>query len=116
VLLVDDDDALRALITEILRGAGADVLASDEGRKALELMGEWPPQVVLLDLSMHGMNGAEFRKEQRSRPRMAAVPVIIMTAAPDPAVAGDHLLRKPFSREELLHAVGRFVPALRPRL
>jgi CheY-like chemotaxis protein len=49
ILVVEDDDASREGVVEILKGEGLDVLASDEGRKALELMEAWRPALVLLD-------------------------------------------------------------------
>ena len=113
VLLVDDDDDLRSLLTDELRRAGADVLACDEGRKALELMQAWPPAVVLLDLSMAGMDGAAFRREQRRDPVLDRIPVILITGQPDPAVRADLILQKPFSPAQLLWAVRRFVPTIR---
>ena len=113
VLLVDDDDDLRSLLTDELRRAGVDVLACDEGRKALELMQAWPPAVVLLDLSMAGMDGAAFRREQRRNPVLDRIPVIVITGQPDPAVRADLVLQKPFSPSQLLWAVRRFVPAIR---
>jgi CheY-like chemotaxis protein len=113
VLLVDDDDDLRLLLTDALRRAGADVLACDEGRKALELMQAWPPALVLLDLSMSGMDGAAFRRAQRGDPALDRIPVIVITGQPDPAVRADLVLQKPFSPAVLLAAVRRFVPAIR---
>lgn len=113
VLLVEDDGDARDAVTEVLVGEGLDVLAADEGRKALELMEAWRPAVVLLDLHMKGMGGREFREEQKRRGRLARIPVVIMTGDPDGASLGDVVLAKPFSMEQLLATVARFVPELR---
>lgn len=115
VLLVEDDPDARQAIIELLCGRGLEVLAADEGRKALELMEAWRPQLVLLNLEMVGMGGREFRAEQKRRGRLARIPVVIMTGHPDPAVEGNATLTKPFTSEDLLGTMARFVPALRAR-
>ena len=112
VLLVEDDAATREAITELLTRRGLEVLAADEGRKALELMEAWRPEIVLLDVHMAGMGGVEFRANQKRKNRLARIPVVLMTGDPAPAVDADATLKKPFTPEELLAAVSRFVPAL----
>jgi CheY-like chemotaxis protein len=114
ILVVDDDPAIRDGVAEILRAAGADVSLSDEGRKALELMEVWRPRLVLLDVSMAGMDGRAFREEQARRPELASIPVVVITGSREPQIRGDGLLRKPFSRDELLAATSRFVQLAGP--
>ncbi len=114
VLLVEDDPDERQAIIELLSGRGLDVLAADEGRKALELMEAWRPELVLLDLQMTGMGGREFRAEQKRRSgRLARIPVVVMTGHPDPAIEANATLTKPFTSEDLLGTMARFVPSLR---
>ncbi len=112
ILVVEDDADARDAIVEVLAAEGVEVLATDEGRKALELMEGWRPAVVLLDLNMPGMDGREFRARQKRRGRLARIPVIVMTAQPDPGVDAAATLAKPFSIDALLATVGRFVPGL----
>jgi CheY-like chemotaxis protein len=114
ILVVDDDPDVRAAMTDILRGAGADVFLSDEGRKAIELMESWRPRLVLLDLSMPGMDGRAFRAEQVRRRELASIPVIVITASRDPGIPADGFLQKPFTREQLLEVASRFVPLAKP--
>jgi CheY-like chemotaxis protein len=116
VLLVEDDADERQAITELLCGRGLEVLATDEGRKALELMEAWRPQLVLLDLQLAGMGGREFRVEQKRRARLARIPVVIMTGHPEAGVEGNATLTKPFTPEDLLGTMARFVPSLRTPL
>lgn len=113
VLVIEDEAEAREGVAEILKREGHEVFAADEGRKALELMETWRPAVVLLDLHMAGMDGKAFRKEQARDPRLARIPVIVMTGHPDMSVAGDLLLRKPFTPADLVASVARFLPALR---
>jgi CheY-like chemotaxis protein len=110
ILLVEDDADARDAIAELLSEQGFEVLATDEGRKALELMEAWRPALVLLDLHMAGMSGGEFRAQQKRRGRLARIPVVIMTGDPDPAVEGNAVLAKPFTTDDLLGMVARFVP------
>jgi CheY-like chemotaxis protein len=114
ILLVEDDADARDALTMALSSQGFEVLASDEGRKALELMEAWRPAVVLLDLHMAGMGGFEFRAEQKRRAKLARIPVVIMNAAPDPRVDGAATLTKPFTIEDLLGTVARLVRTARP--
>ncbi len=116
ILLVEDDAAQRDSVAAVLTREGLEVLAADEGRKALELMETLRPEVVLLDLQMAGMDGREFRTQQKRRGRLARIPVVVMTGHPDPSVDADTVLAKPFTAEDLLSAVARFVPGLQTRL
>lgn len=110
VLIVEDDADIRDAISEALRAEGVRVLATDEGQKALEMMETWRPAVVLLDLTLAGMNGPEFRARQRQSPGLAKIPVVVMTGRPDPRVPADATLTKPFSLDRLLETVAGFVP------
>ncbi len=113
ILLVEDDADAREAVAEVLIDEGLEVLAVDEGRKALELMEAWRPARVLLDLHMVGMDGRQFRDRQRRRGgRLARIPVVIMTGDPGAVADDTPVLAKPFSTEELLKVVARYVPAL----
>jgi CheY-like chemotaxis protein len=113
VLLVEDDADAREAIAEALAAEGLEVLATDEGRKALELMEAWRPALVLLDLHMEGMDGRAFRAEQKRRGRLGRIPVVLMTGDPAPAFDAAVTLTKPFTVNDLLGVVARFVPTVR---
>ncbi|HEX8907909.1 MAG TPA: response regulator [Anaeromyxobacteraceae bacterium] len=112
VLIVEDDADIRDSVAEALRAEGVRVLATDEGQKALEMMETWRPAVVLLDLTLAGMNGPEFRMRQRQSAQLAAIPVVVMSGRPDPRLTVDATLRKPFSLDALLSTLASFVPEL----
>jgi CheY-like chemotaxis protein len=108
VLLIEDDGDTRALMTEFLGQAGYRVIASDEGRKALELAGVTRPCLVLLDLRTSGMNGWQFLDRRRDEPALANIPVVVVTGQPravPPGVAA--VLTKPVSPDDLLRTIQR---------
>ncbi|WP_163999206.1 response regulator [Pyxidicoccus caerfyrddinensis] len=107
VLVVEDDEDIRAAIAEILEGEGYDVVIAANGSEALEeLQHMRRPCLILLDLMMPVMNGHEFLARIRETPRMQGVPVLVLTAVSTEAPPGARgLLRKPFIVEELLDAV-----------
>ncbi|GEJ56475.1 response regulator [Anaeromyxobacter diazotrophicus] len=113
VLIVEDDADIRDAVSELLRAEGVRVLATDEGQKALEMMAAWRPAVVLLDLTLAGMNGPELHRRQRASPQLASIPVVVMSGQPDPRLAVEATLQKPFSLDDLLAVLRRFVPELR---
>ncbi len=109
VLVVEDEEDIRAAVAEILEGEGFEVVIAANGREALdELKHMARPCLILLDLMMPVMNGHEFLASIRDRPRLSTVPVLVLTAVSTEAPPGAQaLLRKPFIVEELLEAVQR---------
>jgi two-component system, chemotaxis family, chemotaxis protein CheY len=114
VLLVEDDYDVRETIAEVLADEGYDVVTAVDGQDALDkLRAGARPFAILLDLMMAGMNGFQFRAEQRADPALAAIPVIVLT--PDPQVddkarelGADAYVRKPTQLENLLAVLARF--------
>jgi CheY-like chemotaxis protein len=82
VLVVDDDWQTRYALKMALEAAGHAVREAVNGEEALVLLRRGPlPDVILLDMIMPVMNGWEFREQQVRDPRMAAVPVVVFSAA-----------------------------------
>src|SRR6185295_11285273 len=82
VFVVDDDDDIRETLYGLLDDEGYEVAAFPTGREAFEaLTGGARPRVILLDLMMPVMDGAEFRRAQLADPALAEIPVILITAA-----------------------------------
>lgn len=114
VLVVEDDDDLRELLQRVLEDERYAVATASDGEAALRLLDTRDaPQLILLDMRMPRMGGAELARELRKR-NPAPPPIIVMTAAEyasqrahDIAAAG--WLAKPFSIDELLATVRRFV-------
>ncbi|HMJ50890.1 MAG TPA: response regulator [Polyangiaceae bacterium] len=100
ILVVDDDEDIRQTLATLLEGEGHDVGTAVDGADALRSLGDPPlPDLILLDLGMPNVDGREFRRRQRQDPRLANIPVIIISAEKatggDPSLAGAHFLRKP---------------------
>jgi putative two-component system response regulator len=118
VLVVDDEPDIRETAVVLLEVAGIPAVAAADGREALELLRAGPPPaVVLLDLLMPGMSGPEFLAERAADPALAAVPVVVCSAAtptdpraPRVTLSGvDGYLDKPADPTRLVEAARRFV-------
>jgi CheY-like chemotaxis protein len=116
VLVVDDDPAIRQVISWGLGDEGYTVATAANGREALEYLAAHQPHLILLDLQMPIMSGWELQAQLREQG--VRVPVVFMTAgyraraeAEQHQAAG--YLGKPFDVSALLDTVERFVPGAR---
>ena len=108
VLVIDDEESLRRLVSRSLTGVGFSVLEADNGASALRLLdtGGKPLHLVISDIHMPVMDGLAFAREFRLlRP---GVPILFITGREWPGLAGD-VLRKPFGPDALLLAVARLL-------
>ncbi len=111
ILVVDDDDATRAVEREVLSDDGFRVIEARDGGEAMRALQGDPPAVVVLDIQMPGVDGPAFARELRTALRR--VPLVVLTAATDPKREADRCnaeayLRKPFNAPELVRVVRRF--------
>jgi CheY-like chemotaxis protein len=106
ILVVDDDCDVRDALAALLEDAGYQPVCKQDGRAALlYLRKQTPPAAVLLDLFMPQMNGWEFMQKLKAKPKLKALPVIMVTGnqphwgypVPDSMV-----VRKPINPERLL--------------
>jgi CheY-like chemotaxis protein len=108
VLVVEDDAETRDALVALLRAAGLAVVASDEGRKALEVAQVLVPAVVVLDLAMPGVGGVEFLARRRDVGALREVPVIVVSGnAVGEDVDADAVFPKPVDGRALVAAVAR---------
>ncbi|RKH62243.1 response regulator [Corallococcus llansteffanensis] len=110
VLVVEDDEDVRAAVAEILEGEGYEVVVAANGREALdELVHVASPCLILLDLRMPVMDGPEFLRRLRADwPRLKDVPVLLLTAVVTEALPDTRgILRKPIIPDELVTSVHR---------
>jgi putative two-component system response regulator len=120
VLIVDDDVYIQRALVEILADDyGHNVMTAGDGCQALQILqSSPPPALILLDLMMPGMDGAEFIARKNRLPALVRVPVCIMTASKHGdselsrlAAAGPRhcsILRKPFDLDALMAIVERY--------
>lgn len=108
VLVVDDDQAIREAIMEILTNEGYLVTTAEDGKKALDLLGSFKPDVVLTDYLMPEMDGITLCKIIKNNPETVDIGVILITGVNDletrvkGLLAGaDDFLNKPFMVPEL---------------
>ncbi|MFL6844924.1 MAG: PAS domain-containing protein [Allosphingosinicella sp.] len=109
ILVVDDDDDVRAFLAESLEGLGCTVVSAASGEAGIETLRDEAPDLVLIDYAMPGMNGAEAARAAREI--HPGLPIVFVTGyaesgALDSALGGDvPVLRKPFTLAELAAAV-----------
>jgi len=115
ILIVEDDTDIRELLAEILELEGYGVVACCDGVEALRHLAHAElPSLILLDWRMPYCDGGQFRAAQLSDPRLATIPVILVTADPRPRerAAGlgiDVCLAKPLDLAGFLAVVHRYV-------
>lgn len=109
ILVVDDSPDSLKFLTDILEETGAEVLVALNGQKALEVVEEVTPDVILMDLLMPGMDGFEACRRIKSNSDMLHVPVIFMTGLSETQhivegfqAGGVDYLIKPIDSDELI--------------
>jgi CheY-like chemotaxis protein len=107
IVVVEDEKELREMLCEALELNGYSVVSAAEGQAALDAIERIDHTcLVLLDLLMPGMNGWDFFRELRTRPKYATIPVIVHSSAPAAAPQGvTRVLTKPLELERLLDIV-----------
>lgn len=112
VLIVEDDADLREMMAQLLTLEGFRAATVANGREALEYLHTDPkPDVILLDLMMPVMDGWEFRRQQQADPRLADIPVVVLSALDQNRAAGVNtaaFLKKPLDFDRLLELVRRY--------
>jgi signal transduction histidine kinase len=108
ILIVDDDPLGITTLESILDGQGYKIMSAHNGPAALQKADEMMPDLILLDVMMPGMDGFEVCRRLRAAPKLAEVPIIILTALDDRAsrlqgieAGADDFLTKPADRQEL---------------
>ena len=112
ILVVEDDADAREALIDILSISGYSAAPAGNGREAMDyLKTAPPPELIILDLQMPVMDGREFRAAQKRDPKLAAVPVVVVTALAGEGdkVDADETLIKPIDVDRLLRIVSHYV-------
>ena len=112
ILVVEDEEPILQIVADLLQAEGYTAVRAYHGGQALELTRNTPPDLVLTDLMMPVMGGAELCRSLKDDPATREVPVIVMTAAGRVRVdelACDDFIAKPFDLDALLALVARHV-------
>jgi two-component system KDP operon response regulator KdpE len=118
VLVIDDEPPIRKLLRVGLSAHGYQIMEASSGKMALELLGEQPPDLIVLDLGLPDMQGHELLRTMRAR--NDRVPIVVLSSRDDEAgkvqaldSGADDYVTKPFGMDELL---ARMRAALRHQL
>ena len=108
ILVVDDEDRNRRLLVVMLEAEGYTALEAADGAQALELARQSPPDMVLLDIMMPGMDGYEVARALKADAATKAIPVVMVTALDDREsrlrgleAGAEEFVTKPVDRSEL---------------
>ena len=112
ILLVEDEPDLACSISEMLRKVGYRVTVAADGINAIDFLKDATPDLILSDVEMEGLDGWHLLRHVRSTPKLAAIPVVFLTARKEEALVreamvlgADDFLVKPVDRKTLLDAI-----------
>ena len=112
ILVADDEEDLRELVTYRLSRSGYNVIGAEDGQAAFELAAERTPDLMVLDVMMPKLDGYELTRRVRAEAALRSIPVILLTARSQESdidrgfeVGADDYLKKPFNPDELVARV-----------
>ncbi len=116
ILVVDDNESIRSLITSLLEADNLNTKTANNGLEALERAELFQPEVIIMDLDMPVMNGYEATRRLRLHPDFRMTPIIGITGGDNKHTAKrctnigfDKLLEKPFDMYDLLETVCHYL-------
>jgi CheY-like chemotaxis protein len=114
ILIVEDSEPIRRILTLLLEGHGYQVVAVERGEAGLTLARERHPQAITIDLALPDMDGRALLRELKLDARTCTIPVIVISAYASTLSAAERVcaaevLSKPFDVDELLTRVARVV-------
>jgi CheY-like chemotaxis protein len=104
ILVVDDEPTHRSLLRMIFERAGHEVADAGDGAAALRAVGTSPPDLVVTDMMMPVMGGAELIRRLRCDPATAGIPILAASGDPHLADGADAVIVKPYARQDLAAA------------
>ncbi|SFV02537.1 EAL domain-containing response regulator [Pseudomonas sp. OV546] len=108
LLIVDDEPQVRKLLETLLQHEGYQTLTAGSGEEALQLVAQQPPDLILLDIMMPGMDGYEVASQLKGDETTAGIPIIMLSALSEPSArvngleaGAEEFISKPVERVEL---------------
>ncbi|HVZ63235.1 MAG TPA: response regulator [Lacunisphaera sp.] len=121
LLLIEDNEQNRYLVTFLLEQSGYAVVSADNGPLGIKLAGEIAPDLILLDIQLPGMDGYTVARNLKADPRLRAIPIVAVTSYAMPgdrehaiAAGCDGYLEKPIDPEKFVAEIERFLPPKKP--
>ena len=114
ILVVEDDPNLRVVIRMVLERAGYEVAEARHGIAGLESIEKEPPDLVIADMRMPMMDGAELMDRIRANPSTASMPIVLLSGLQVDAAAqrlATAVVAKPFEPADLLASIARSLQA-----
>ena len=112
IYVIDDEDDLQEILDINLTKEGYQVRAFSSAEEALAAIDDDPPDLIILDIMMQGMDGYDFCRRMRSDPAHKSIPIIFLSAKSEEfdkvlglELGGDDYITKPFSLKELASRV-----------
>ena len=109
ILVVDDEPQITRVLRTTLSSHGYEIRVANDAQAALDVVNDWPPELIITDLSMPDINGIELTKRVRSK---SEVPIIVLSVRGEERskiealdAGADDYVTKPFSMNELLARV-----------
>lgn len=116
IVVIDDDESLSVLIHDMLTRQGYDVMMAPDGVRGMTLVKQAVPALIVLDFMLPAGGAPVFHRGLRANPAGKAIPVLILSAAPERLIAEKlemdaltYFLGKPYGREELLATVAQIL-------
>ena len=111
VLIVEDDQSLRDMLSDLLDGSGYRTVTASDGAAGLDTLRRAAPDLVLLDVAMPIMDGLTFLRRRSDEACRLTVPVVVMSAQQRESEArklgAQQFISKPFDLDDLLGVIDR---------
>jgi two-component system, cell cycle response regulator DivK len=117
VLVIEDQEDNRRIVRDLLASAGYETVEAATGEEGVALAEADPPDLILMDIDLPGMNGYEATRRLKSNPAMRRIPIVAVTSY---ALSGDDkkafdagcdaYVTKPFSPRALLAKIREYLP------
>jgi DNA-binding response OmpR family regulator len=112
IIIVEDEDNVRETLDLLLTNAGFTVKSSATGKDVFNLIDEFNPDVILLDVMLDDIDGREICRTIKADPQTHHIPVLMLSAVPDvynaiAEVGANDVVSKPFDEQTLINRIER---------